>query len=138
MKNKLLLVYLVFAVISGAFFTKHHITYFMNTDGKFLNYGFPLTGILMAPDNTLEHLYIGNIILNILLSLPVFTGWLSKRYRKTFSILVASSIILLLFIPWRFRLFSVRGMLILYTLCYVYFIFELLEIFRKKYTEKQF
>ena len=140
MKNKLLLGVLVVAVTAAAFLTKHNTTrFFMDSRGELLNYGFPFRTVLVTPDNTLEHIYTGNIIINILLSLPIFISavlsCVLKLYRKTNNILIiffSSGVIISLFMPWHFRVYSFTGMLILYGLWYIWLIFILWNISHKR------
>ena len=123
-KEKIWLFILGFALLAGAVFTKHHLTYFFMDNRKaYGNYGFPLTGVIMTPEHVIEHIYIFQVIINILLILPMLYSsalcFKQQQYRKINCILItlfALSVLCSLFIPWKFSNYAFGAMVVWYTM----------------------
>ena len=142
MKNKLLFLLFSITAILCILFTKRSVMFGLHS-GVYYNYGFPLTSFVVQ-EGDLACIHIPNIVFNILLFIPVIAPsvlcFIWKQYRRInnamiiiFSAVTAVS----LFLPWQFRQYAFLGMLILYGLWILWFIFLICDIaIKKKYGVK--
>ena len=137
MKNKLLFLLFSIAAILCILFTKRTVAFGLHS-GVHYNYGFPLTSFVVQ-EGDVAYIYIGNIVFNILLFIPVIAPsvlcFIWKQYRRInnamiiiFSAVTAVS----LFLPWQLRQYSFGGMIILYGLWILWMIFLICNILIKK------
>ena len=137
MKNKLLFLLLGITVILCILFTKGGVTFGLHS-GDHYNYGFPLTSFVVQ-EGYLAYIYIANIVFNILLFIPVIAPsvlcFIWKRYRKindTIIIIFSAVTAVSLFLPWQLPQYSFGGMIILYGLWILWFIFLICNVAIKK------
>ena len=133
MKNKLLFLLFSIAAILCILFTKRTVIFSLHS-GCHYSYGFPLTSFVVQ-EGYVAYIYIANIVFNILIFIPVLAPtvlcFILKRYRKIndVTIIIFSAVTAVsLFLPWQFRQYSFLGMLILYGLWILWFIFLICNI----------